>query len=111
MIPPVPVGGHGRAEVAVPRLVLGPGEQNVEADRDDLVVRSQHGLAHRPHPRVGGELHEAAQLFGVDLDVPLVRTPAEGATLTAARVGERGHEVLVHLVDPRHREGAGIGRP
>ena len=58
-----------RREVAVPRLVGGAREGNVEADLDDPVVGPEHRLAHRDEPGVGDDVDEAADPLGVDLDV------------------------------------------
>ena len=68
----------GRGEVAVPGLVGGAGERDVEADLDDPVVGPEHRLAHGDEPGVRGDVDEAADPLRLDLDVEALRARAAG---------------------------------
>ncbi len=87
-------------KVAVPRLVFGALERQVEPDLDELVLGPQHRLGYRFDPRVRHELGKPADLLGMDLDVPALRSARYGAALTLPGRLERGHHVMPHSNDP-----------
>jgi len=102
-------GRFGSREVAVPRLVGSAGERDVEADLDDPVVGAENRAAHRDEPGVGGDVDEAADALGLDLDVPALGAARQGAARDCARLLEQRHDLIVHAVGPFGRECAGKG--
>ena len=86
----------------MPRLVRGAGEGNVEADLDDLVLRPEHRLAHGDEPGVGGDVDEAADPLGLDLDVIALRPARQRAAGTAFASSNRA-DVLAQCGRPSRR--------
>jgi hypothetical protein len=101
---PLGVGLGRRREVAVPWLVLGAGERDIEAELHDLVVGAQDRLAHAGDPRVADQVDEAAQRLGVHLDVEAMRAAADRAAWPGRGLRKRGVNVLAHRGRPRQRE-------
>ena len=93
-------------EVAVPGLVGGAGEGDVEADFDDPVIGPEHRLADGDEPGMGGDVDEAADPLGMDLDIPALRPARQGAAGHALRLLEQPADILPHPLDPGPREGA-----
>jgi hypothetical protein len=73
-----------RGEVPVPRLVDRARVRHVEADLHEDVALAEDGVAHGRDPRVRDEVEEAANRFGMDLDVVAVATAADGAARRAS---------------------------
>ena len=63
----------------MPGLVGRARERNVEADLDDLVVGTEHRLAHGNEPGMGGDVDEAADALRLDLDIEALRPARQGA--------------------------------
>ena len=63
----------------MPGLVGGAGEGDVEADFDDPVIGPEHRLAHGDEPGMGGDVDEAADPLGMDLDIPALRPARQRA--------------------------------
>ena len=102
-----PSGGRlGHGEVAMPGLVGGAGEGNVEADLDDPVVGAEHSLADRDEPGMGDDLDEAADPLGLDLDIEALRPARQGAARNLPRFLEQRLDILAHPVGEAGAEGA-----
>ncbi len=97
---PFAAGLLGHGEVAVPGLVHGALQRDVEAELHDAVVRSERRGAQGTHPGMVDEVHEASDLLGVDLDVVAVRPAAYRAAGAGAGPLERPVDVLAELVGP-----------
>ncbi|KQR20125.1 hypothetical protein ASF79_11075 [Agreia sp. Leaf335] len=89
----------------MPRLVLGTGAGNVEAELDDLIVRPENRLADRPHPRVVDEFEPPAHLLWMHLDVVALRPAADGPTRAGQRLLESDVDVFAQRVGPFGRQG------
>ena len=93
----------GRLEVAVPRLVGGAGEGDVEADLDDSIVLGQHRLADGDEPRMGGDFDETAEALGLGFDIPAL---GQRSALDPLRFLEQSHHVLIEIVGELAAEGS-----
>ena len=101
------VVASGTSEVAVPWLVGGAGEGDVEADLDDPVIGPKHRLADRDEPGMGGDLDEAADPLRLDLDIEALR-PARQRRRPAVclRLREQSLDIFAHPVGEGGAEGA-----
>src|SRR4051812_8437969 len=84
----------------MPGLVHCTWKRNVESDFDDLVIRTQHRFRDCNDPRMRYQVHEAADLLRMDLDVVALRPASDGPTGTLRCRFERGIDVFSQLLDP-----------
>lgn len=90
----------------MPRLVGGARKRNVEPHLDDPVVRTQHAARDRDEPGMGGDIDEATDALGMNLDVETLRPAGQGAARHRPRLREQGLDVRQQGVRPGRREGA-----
>src|SRR3954452_18617186 len=84
----------------MPGLVTSALEREVETDLDEPVVGPEDSFGDGRDPGVGHEIEEAADLLGIDLDVPPPATAADRSMRSLDGRPEGGHQVLVEPFDP-----------
>ncbi len=84
----------------MPRLVRGARKWDVESDFDDPVIGTEHALAYRHEPGVGGDVDEAADAFGMHLHIETLGTARQRAAGHHPRLVEQREDVAVQAIRP-----------